>query len=325
MSAHVLNVEERDQHNHPPGWFGAQYRIKDEEPRGTKSRTTAKRRRDADTPLDPWSVPGTSAQPQPQQQQQQALPGTHRGRPAQAQTTASQHIPHHMLMDLLHSAQPPAAEDPRPPAPVKNEPLPVAVPLPAAFLPAPPPQAPPPQALPPQAPPPQASLQLSMPVTVPVAGQGQTAPEGGGRRGPRRHRSMRLEADGYNWRKYGEKALGGSGPHVRKHYFRCTHEGCAARKFALWDDSLQRVTITYSGTHCHAPADHSAAVAHSIRAGVLAHTGTPTSASAAAAAAAAAATLAAAAAGAGPPPHRGGAPPSTNLSFLYQAPTTKHG
>jgi hypothetical protein len=60
------------------------------------------------------------------------------------------------------------------------------------------------------------------------------------------------EADGYRWRKYGQKAIAASA--YPRSYYRCSHNGCTAKKQvqrAVGGEA--RLVTTYEGEHSHAP------------------------------------------------------------------------
>ncbi|KAG4929776.1 hypothetical protein AAZX31_17G071900 [Glycine max] len=59
-----------------------------------------------------------------------------------------------------------------------------------------------------------------------------------------------ISADGYRWRKYGQKMVKGN-PHPRN-YYRCTSAGCPVRKhIETAVDNSDAVIITYKGVHDH--------------------------------------------------------------------------
>ncbi|KAK8654871.1 hypothetical protein V6N13_107467 [Hibiscus sabdariffa] len=59
-----------------------------------------------------------------------------------------------------------------------------------------------------------------------------------------------ISADGYRWRKYGQKMVkGNSNP---RNYYRCTSAGCPVRKhIETAVDNINAVVITYKGVHDH--------------------------------------------------------------------------
>ncbi|KAK9073840.1 hypothetical protein SSX86_006434 [Deinandra increscens subsp. villosa] len=59
-----------------------------------------------------------------------------------------------------------------------------------------------------------------------------------------------ISADGYRWRKYGQKMVKGN-PHPRN-YYKCTSTGCPVRKhIETAVDSSSEVILTYKGIHDH--------------------------------------------------------------------------
>ncbi|GLT25377.1 hypothetical protein SLA2020_005080 [Shorea laevis] len=59
-----------------------------------------------------------------------------------------------------------------------------------------------------------------------------------------------ISADGYRWRKYGQKMVKGN-PHPRN-YYRCTSAGCPVRKhIETAVDNSNAIIITYKGMHDH--------------------------------------------------------------------------
>ncbi|XP_076925769.1 putative WRKY transcription factor 32 [Bidens hawaiensis] len=61
---------------------------------------------------------------------------------------------------------------------------------------------------------------------------------------------VEMSADGYRWKKYGQKIVKGS-PHPRN-YYRCTSAGCTVRKhIEKVVDGSSEVIITYKGVHDH--------------------------------------------------------------------------
>jgi len=68
--------------------------------------------------------------------------------------------------------------------------------------------------------------------------------------------------DGYQWSKYGQKMINTKGPErLRKHYFRCTFDGCKAKKTttskmgAAADEASIPDTVQYTGEHNHSLDD----------------------------------------------------------------------
>ncbi|MFS7935489.1 putative transcription factor WRKY family [Helianthus anomalus] len=61
---------------------------------------------------------------------------------------------------------------------------------------------------------------------------------------------MEIPADGYRWKKYGQKMVKGT-PHPRN-YYKCTSAGCTVRKHIEKEvDGSSQVTITCKGVHDH--------------------------------------------------------------------------
>jgi len=59
--------------------------------------------------------------------------------------------------------------------------------------------------------------------------------------------SINPNDDGWNWRKYGQKKITG---HLQpRSYYKCTHEGCSAKKRIEYIDS--KILTTYEGGHIH--------------------------------------------------------------------------
>ncbi|KAI3827550.1 hypothetical protein L1987_01627 [Smallanthus sonchifolius] len=59
-----------------------------------------------------------------------------------------------------------------------------------------------------------------------------------------------ISADGYRWRKYGQKMVKGN-PHPRN-YYKCTSAGCPVRKhIEMAVDGSSEVVLTYKGIHDH--------------------------------------------------------------------------
>ncbi|KAL4564162.1 hypothetical protein LXL04_028215 [Taraxacum kok-saghyz] len=59
-----------------------------------------------------------------------------------------------------------------------------------------------------------------------------------------------ISADGYRWRKYGQKMVKGN-PHPRN-YYKCTSAGCPVRKhIEMAVDGSSEVILTYKGVHDH--------------------------------------------------------------------------
>ncbi|KAL8223103.1 hypothetical protein R6Q57_020502 [Mikania cordata] len=59
-----------------------------------------------------------------------------------------------------------------------------------------------------------------------------------------------ISADGYRWRKYGQKMVKGN-PHPRN-YYKCTSTGCPVRKhIEMAVDDSSEVILTYKGIHDH--------------------------------------------------------------------------
>nr|WCL15197.1 WRKY4060 [Atractylodes chinensis] len=59
-----------------------------------------------------------------------------------------------------------------------------------------------------------------------------------------------ISADGYRWRKYGQKMVKGN-PHPRN-YYKCTSAGCPVRKhIEMAVDGTSEVILTYKGVHDH--------------------------------------------------------------------------
>ncbi|KAG1669627.1 hypothetical protein FOA52_010787 [Chlamydomonas sp. UWO 241] len=55
--------------------------------------------------------------------------------------------------------------------------------------------------------------------------------------------------DGWQWRKYGEKIVKGS-PNPRS-YYKCSHQGCAAKKIVERNGSGAILSTEYKASHCH--------------------------------------------------------------------------
>jgi len=72
--------------------------------------------------------------------------------------------------------------------------------------------------------------------------------------------------DGYQWAKYGQKTLQTGGAPQRRHYFRCTFDGCTAKKTttsmigANNDDAFIPNSMRYSGKHNHSLNDLDSAI-----------------------------------------------------------------
>ncbi|KAM0040954.1 putative transcription factor WRKY family [Helianthus debilis subsp. tardiflorus] len=63
---------------------------------------------------------------------------------------------------------------------------------------------------------------------------------------------MDISADGYRWKKYGQKMVKGT-PHPRN-YYKCTSAGCTVRKhIEKVVVGSSQVTMTYKGVHDHMP------------------------------------------------------------------------
>lgn len=58
-------------------------------------------------------------------------------------------------------------------------------------------------------------------------------------------------ADGYNWRKYGQKQV--KSPKGSRSYYKCTYSDCYAKKIECCDDSGQVIEIIYKSRHNHDP------------------------------------------------------------------------
>ena len=58
-------------------------------------------------------------------------------------------------------------------------------------------------------------------------------------------------ADGYNWRKYGQKQVKGS--EFPRSYYKCTHPGCPVKKKVERSLDGQVTEIIYKGQHNHQP------------------------------------------------------------------------
>ena len=56
-------------------------------------------------------------------------------------------------------------------------------------------------------------------------------------------------ADGYNWRKYGQKHVKGS--EFPRSYYKCTHPNCEVKKLFEQSHDGQITEIIYKGTHDH--------------------------------------------------------------------------
>ncbi|CAF1872934.1 BnaC04g49810D [Brassica napus] len=68
-------------------------------------------------------------------------------------------------------------------------------------------------------------------------------------------------ADGYKWRKYGQKVVKNS-LHPRS-YYRCTHNNCRVKKrVERLSEDCRMVITTYEGRHNHIPSDDSTSPDH---------------------------------------------------------------
>jgi len=258
----VLKVElNGSPHNHEPGQFTARKKKKEPTPRKTAATPIAPA---ATTPVTTKRKRSSSKQETPlinvQQQQQPLLPIKQEPIMQQQQQQQQQQQPVHSAVSI----------------PVVHHQVPVVIPPFANRL-----QQPLPQqqqvkmpAIPPYAP--AAFVQTASPLKVEKQPPTTTAPvktpkvkteqqqqlqqqQQQQKSTPRKRRSGGLNSgsDGYKWHKYGEKTLSGAG-NLHKHYFRCTHPDCEARKFVTIDDNTKEVTVTYSCEHSH-PAE---AVSH---------------------------------------------------------------
>ncbi|OEL20267.1 hypothetical protein BAE44_0018717 [Dichanthelium oligosanthes] len=63
----------------------------------------------------------------------------------------------------------------------------------------------------------------------------------------------RLSFDGYNWRKYGQKKVKGSG--FPRSYYKCTHPSCPVKRKVETTVDGQVAEVAYSGEHNH-PKPH---------------------------------------------------------------------
>ncbi|KAF0918670.1 hypothetical protein E2562_025600 [Oryza meyeriana var. granulata] len=61
-----------------------------------------------------------------------------------------------------------------------------------------------------------------------------------------------MPADGYKWRKYGQKSIKNN-PHPRS-YYKCTSSRCSAKKHVEKStDDPEMLVVTYEGSHHHGP------------------------------------------------------------------------
>ncbi|XP_057969799.1 probable WRKY transcription factor 32 isoform X2 [Malania oleifera] len=58
-------------------------------------------------------------------------------------------------------------------------------------------------------------------------------------------------ADGYNWRKYGQKQV--KSPKGSRSYYKCTYSDCSVKKIECCDDSGGVIEVIYRGQHNHEP------------------------------------------------------------------------
>ncbi|CAO2201285.1 unnamed protein product [Urochloa humidicola] len=65
------------------------------------------------------------------------------------------------------------------------------------------------------------------------------------------HVAVNMVADGFNWRKYGQKQVKSS--ENSRSYYRCTHSGCSAKKKVEHCPDGRVVEIIYRGAHNHEP------------------------------------------------------------------------
>lgn len=66
--------------------------------------------------------------------------------------------------------------------------------------------------------------------------------------------------DGYQWSKYGQKVLSTGSDRLRRHYFRCTFDGCSAKKtttskIGADSDDFIPESVRYTGKHTHSLVD----------------------------------------------------------------------